>query len=83
MPRLPRLCVAAAAGDAGAYARGEFEDIPHTAMRRVIAQRLTEAKRSVPHYYLSADVSVDALLKLRAQVRCWKARVSGPSAPSG
>ena len=47
-------------------------------MRRVIAQRLTEAKRNVPHYYLSADVSVDALLKLRAQVRC-----AGQCVPTG
>ena len=34
-------------------------------MRRVIARRLTEAKRDIPHFYLSIDCEVDALLELR------------------
>lgn len=59
---------AAPSADAAAYARGEFQDIPHTAMRRVIAERLTEAKRTVPHYYLTADVDIGELMKLRAQL---------------
>jgi pyruvate dehydrogenase E2 component (dihydrolipoamide acetyltransferase) len=37
-------------------------------MRRVIAQRLTEAKREIPHYYLTVDCRVDALLELRAKI---------------
>jgi pyruvate dehydrogenase E2 component (dihydrolipoamide acetyltransferase) len=37
-------------------------------MRRAIARRLTESKTTVPHYYLKADVRVDALLELRKQV---------------
>jgi len=44
-----------------------YEDIPHSNTRRVIAQRLAEAKRSVPHFYLTIDCDVDALLSARKQ----------------
>lgn len=40
---------------------------PLSAMRKTIARRLGESKRSVPHFYMSADVPMDALLALRAQ----------------
>jgi pyruvate dehydrogenase E2 component (dihydrolipoamide acetyltransferase) len=48
-------------------------DIPHEAvklsnMRRTIARRLTEAKQSIPHYYLTVDIQLDALLKLRSEL---------------
>ncbi len=43
-------------------------DVPHSAMRRVIAQRLSEAKRNIPHFYLRIDCDVDALLELRRQL---------------
>jgi pyruvate dehydrogenase E2 component (dihydrolipoamide acetyltransferase) len=47
-------------------------DIPHTLeklgnVRKVIARRLTEAKQSIPHIYLTLDVELDALLKLRGE----------------
>ena len=42
--------------------------IPHTGMRKAIARRLTESKSSVPHFYLTADCKVDALLALRTQI---------------
>jgi pyruvate dehydrogenase E2 component (dihydrolipoamide acetyltransferase) len=50
-----------------------FSDIPHTEdklgnVRKVIARRLTEAKQTVPHFYLSSDVRIDALLKLRGEL---------------
>jgi len=44
-----------------------YEDIPHSNTRRVIAQRLSDAKRSVPHFYLTIDCDVDALLSARKQ----------------
>ena len=44
-----------------------YEDIPHSNTRRVIAQRLSEAKRSIPHFYLTLDCNVDALLAARTQ----------------
>ncbi|BCW54342.1 MULTISPECIES: pyruvate dehydrogenase complex dihydrolipoamide acetyltransferase [unclassified Arthrobacter] len=42
--------------------------VPHTRMRRTIARRLTESKSTVPHFYLTADVKMDALLALRQQI---------------
>jgi len=45
-----------------------YELAPHSTMRKVIARRLTESKRDVPHFYLSMDVGLDALLKLRADL---------------
>jgi pyruvate dehydrogenase E2 component (dihydrolipoamide acetyltransferase) len=42
--------------------------IPHTPMRRAIARRLTEAKASVPHFYMAAECAVDELLALRTRV---------------
>lgn len=46
----------------------EFEEVPHTPMRRVIAQRLTESKQSVPHFYLTVDCAIDELLALRKEI---------------
>ncbi|WP_156680451.1 dihydrolipoamide acetyltransferase family protein [Sphingomonas profundi] len=45
-----------------------FHTLPLSAMRRTIARRLTESKRDVPHFYLSSDCRIDALLALRAQL---------------
>lgn len=42
--------------------------VPHTKMRLAISRRLTESKSTVPHFYLTADVRMDALLTLRKQV---------------
>ena len=37
-------------------------------MRRTIARRLGESKRTIPHFYVTVDVTVDELLRLRAQI---------------
>src|SRR5690606_11953056 len=42
--------------------------VPHTTMRKVIAQRLTEAKQQVPQFYLTVDCEIDLLLKARADI---------------
>ncbi len=42
-----------------------YEAVPNTSVRKVIARRLTESKQTVPHFYLSVDVELDALLELR------------------
>ena len=47
---------------------GSFEEIPHDNMRKVIARRLTEAKSTIPHFYLTLDCELDALLALREQI---------------
>ncbi len=44
---------------------GPFERVRLGAMRRTIARRLVEAKQTVPHFYLSSDVNLDALLNMR------------------
>jgi pyruvate dehydrogenase E2 component (dihydrolipoamide acetyltransferase) len=45
-----------------------FVDIPLTGMRKAIARRLTESKTTVPHFYVTADCRVGALLDLRRTV---------------
>ena len=50
-----------------ATAHPAFEDVPHSNVRRVIAERLSEAKRTIPHFYLTIDCDVDALLAARRQ----------------
>jgi pyruvate dehydrogenase E2 component (dihydrolipoamide acetyltransferase) len=57
----------AAAKPAPASAAGEpaFDLVPHTTMRKVIARRLTEAKQTIPHFYLTVDCELDKLLELR------------------
>jgi pyruvate dehydrogenase E2 component (dihydrolipoamide acetyltransferase) len=68
--------VAAAAAPVAAPAAptGPFtSDIPHVVeklgnVRKVIARRLTEAKQTIPHIYLTVDVQLDALLKLRGEL---------------
>ncbi len=49
------------------------ESIPHeieklSNIRKTIARRLTEAKQTIPHIYLTVDIQLDALLKLRGQL---------------
>jgi pyruvate dehydrogenase E2 component (dihydrolipoamide acetyltransferase) len=45
-----------------------FETVKLSGMRRTIARRLTESKTTVPHFYLTVDCRLDALLKLRAEL---------------
>ena len=46
----------------------EYEIVPHDGMRKTIAKRLVESKRTVPHFYVTIDCEIDALLKLRAEL---------------
>lgn len=45
-----------------------YEVKPHDTMRKTIARRLLESKLTVPHFYLTIDCDLDALLKLRAEI---------------
>lgn len=58
---------APAAAPSPLAARPAARRVPHTGMRRAIARRLTESKQNVPHFYLTVDCRMDALLALRAQ----------------
>ncbi|XP_055944924.1 dihydrolipoyllysine-residue acetyltransferase component of pyruvate dehydrogenase complex, mitochondrial-like [Argiope bruennichi] len=46
----------------------QFIDIPMTNIRQVIARRLLQSKQTIPHYYLSVDVQMDRILRLRADL---------------
>ncbi|MGR3648640.1 MAG: pyruvate dehydrogenase complex dihydrolipoamide acetyltransferase [Shimia sp.] len=50
------------------YEDRETEEIALDGMRKTIAARLTEAKQSIPHFYLRRDIRLDALLSFRAQL---------------
>ncbi|BAS00410.1 dihydrolipoamide acetyltransferase component of pyruvate dehydrogenase complex [Blastochloris viridis] len=50
------------------FAPDSFEQVPHDNLRKVIARRLTEAKTTIPHFYLTRDVELDALLSLRETI---------------
>jgi pyruvate dehydrogenase E2 component (dihydrolipoamide acetyltransferase) len=68
----PAAVPAAAPAPAAPAAIPDF-GIPHEAvklsnMRKTIARRLTESKQQVPHIYLTVDVRLDALLKLRGEL---------------
>ena len=60
------------------YEPGSFTEVPLDNMRSTIARRLTEAKRDVPHYYLSIDCNLDTLLAARKRMneRLEDARIS-------
>ncbi len=67
-PRLRRLPAALLEQVKAYYEAGTYEEVPLDAMRRVIAQRMTEARQTVPTFYLTVDCDVDALLKLREEL---------------
>ena len=58
----PIITPAAAQGDA------PYEEVKLSNMRKTIAKRLTEAKQTVPHFYLTVDVELDKLMSLRKEI---------------
>ena len=50
------------------YEGRNFEEVTLNGMRKTIAARLTEAKQSIPHFYLRRDIELDALLKFRGEL---------------
>jgi len=73
---------AAAAGLAGAglslgmskqqvmalYPEGSYDIVPNDGMRKTVAARLTESKQTVPHFYLTLDCRIDALMEAREKI---------------
>ncbi|MBI1494109.1 pyruvate dehydrogenase complex dihydrolipoamide acetyltransferase [Halocynthiibacter styelae] len=57
-----------AASVARMYEGREYEEVALDGMRKTIAARLTEAKQTVPHFYLRRDIQLDALLAFRGQL---------------
>jgi pyruvate dehydrogenase E2 component (dihydrolipoamide acetyltransferase) len=50
------------------YSKDSFEETAHDSMRKTIAKRLTSAKTLIPHYYLTIECDIDALLEARARL---------------
>jgi len=50
------------------YEGREYEEVKLNGMRKTVAARLTEAKQTIPHFYLRRDIQLDALLKFRSQL---------------
>jgi pyruvate dehydrogenase E2 component (dihydrolipoamide acetyltransferase) len=50
------------------FAEGSYELVKHDGMRKTIAKRLQESKQTIPHFYVTVDVELDALLALRSQL---------------
>jgi pyruvate dehydrogenase E2 component (dihydrolipoamide acetyltransferase) len=50
------------------FEQGEYDVVPHDNVRKIIAKRLVEAKTTIPHFYLTTDTEIDALMKLRADI---------------
>ncbi|AJY46936.1 pyruvate dehydrogenase complex dihydrolipoamide acetyltransferase [Martelella endophytica] len=50
------------------FEEGSYELVPHDGMRKTIAKRLVESKQTIPHFYVTVDCELDALLALRSQL---------------
>lgn len=50
------------------YEGRDYREMPLDGMRKTIASRLTEAKQTIPHFYLRRDIRLDALLKFRSEL---------------
>lgn len=59
---------AKSAGVSSAPVSANYSDIPLSQMRKIIAQRLTLSKDTIPHYYVTVECEVDKLLALRAKL---------------
>jgi pyruvate dehydrogenase E2 component (dihydrolipoamide acetyltransferase) len=67
-PAAPALAVGPSADQVKALYQGiAYEEVPLDGMRATIARRLVEAKQTVPHFYLTADMAVGALVALREE----------------
>lgn len=68
MAAAPAASLPSAASVEALYQGRSYKTVPLDGMRRVIADRLTEAKQTIPHFYLRRDIQLDTLLKLRSEV---------------
>jgi pyruvate dehydrogenase E2 component (dihydrolipoamide acetyltransferase) len=57
---------------------GSYEVVPHDNMRRIIAQRLVQAKSTIPHFYLTVSCTIDKLLAAREDINA-----TAPNGPDG
>ncbi len=50
------------------YAEGSYEVVPHDNMRKIIAQRLSQSKQTIPHFYLTIDCDIGKLVAAREEI---------------
>jgi pyruvate dehydrogenase E2 component (dihydrolipoamide acetyltransferase) len=50
------------------YEEGSYDFVPHDNIRKIIAQRLTLSKQTIPHFYLTLDCDIGKLLEARAEI---------------
>ncbi|MBZ0217373.1 MAG: E3 binding domain-containing protein, partial [Fimbriimonadaceae bacterium] len=50
------------------FEEGSYDVLPHSAMRRIVAERLLESKQTIPHFYLTIDCRLDKLMALRQEI---------------
>ena len=50
------------------YEDGSYDFVPHDQMRKIIAQRLTLSKQTIPHFYLALDCDIGKLLAARTEI---------------
>ncbi len=70
-PAAGGMPVISAAGDdqiRALYEESSYESVPHDSMRKTIARRLLESKLTIPHFYLTTDIDIGALLRIREQI---------------
>ncbi len=77
--RILRADVEAGGGRSGSIRRNpvDFVQVPNVSMRKVIARRLLESKQQVPHFYLTVECEIDALLAARQQLNDFAAKKAG------
>lgn len=72
---------ASSASASSSASLGDYDDVSVTTIKRVTAERLTHSKQTIPHFYLTIDVEVDEMLKVREKLN--KAAVGkGATAPA-
>jgi len=67
-PAMPAAAAPAPAAVPAPAPTAGYREVPHSTMRKVIAERLAASKRDIPHFYLTVDCNLDALLALRQQL---------------
>ncbi len=78
-PPAAALATGASAAQVKALYEGiAYEEVPLDSMRRTIAKRLIEAKQTIPHFYLTADIDIGRLVAMREE-----ANAAAPSAKDG
>eukprot|EP00794_Sanderia_malayensis_P012200 gene12200-13456_t len=67
-PPVSTMATTTKSSDRPSAVGGQYTDIELSNMRKTIAKRLLEAKQTIPHYYLSVDIEMDDVLRLRKEL---------------